>query len=337
MDRRTFLAGAAALLAAPLAAEAQPAGKVQQSGQLRRVGFLALGSRPPTPDPVVEAIDQGLRDYGYVEGQNLIVERRWAYGDRGRLPSLAAELVRSRVEVILVAGPPPIEAVRQATTTIPIVMAAGSADPVAEGLAASIARPGGNITGVTYAVSPERFGKQLELLKSASIRLSRVAVLWDLDLDLFRRVWATPLREAAQALALQVQEPIQVHDEQQLPQAFATMQESRADAVLVATGGPLYGARALVGTLAVKHRLPTMAAFKEFPNAGGLMSYGPDLPDLYRKAAGYVGKILNGARPGDLPIEQPTKYELVINLKTAKALGLTIPPLLLARADQVIE
>jgi ABC-type uncharacterized transport system substrate-binding protein len=331
MDRRAFTSGiTVALLAAP-----RPVWS-QQKEKVRRVGVLALGSRPVTPGPGEGALEHGLRDHGYVEGRNLIIEWRYADGDRSRLPRLAGNLVQSGVEVIVVAGPGPIQAARQATSTIPIVMAAGSADPVAEGLAASLARPGGNVTGVTYAVSSERFGKQLELLKAAS-RVSRIAVLWDLDTELFRRVWAAPLREAAQALALEVQEPVQVHAEQGLPQAFRVMQQARAQGVLVATGGPIYSARALVGTLAIEHGLPTMAAFKEFPRAGGLMSYGPDLADLYRKAGGYAAKILNGARPGELPIELPTKYELVINLKTAKALGLTIPPSVLLRADQVIE
>ena len=326
MQRRAFIVGGMAALAAPLATEAQQA----RTG--RRVGMLALGSRPANSNVGTDAIKQGLREHGYVEGQNLIVERRWADGDRVRLPSLAADLVRSGVEVILVAGPGPIQAAREATNTIPIVMAAGSADPVAEGLAVSLARPGGNVTGVTYAASAERFAKQLELLKTASGKISRISVLWDLDVELFRRVWATPLRDAAQALGLEIQGPIQSQNASELSQAFTVIQQARAQALLVATGGPIYGVRDRVATLAMQHGLPTMAAFKEFPSAGGLMSYGPDLGDLYRKAAGYVAKILNGARPGELPIEQPTKFELVINLKTAKALALTIPPSLLARA-----
>ena len=331
MDRRAFIAGCIAAVGAPLPAAPQQAEKA------RRVGLLSLGSQPAIPGPADEGIDEGFREYGYIRGKNLILDGRWAGGDRGRLPQLADELVRSGVEVILVAGPGPIEAARRATSTIPLVMAAGSADPVGEGLAISLARPGGNVTGVTYAVSPERFAKQLELLKAAAPRVSRIAVLWDLDAGHFHRVWAAPLRHAAQALGLDVHGPVEAHDEQRLLGAFSAMQQVGAEAVLVATGGPLYGARARVGALAIQYGFATMAAFKEFPNAGGLMSYGPNLPDLYRKAAGYVAKILNGARPGEMPIEQPTKYELVINLGTAKALGLTIPPSLLLRADQVIE
>jgi putative ABC transport system substrate-binding protein len=191
MHRRAFLGAlAGGLLTAPRTVGSQ------QKGKARRVGVLALGSRPAIPGPGEQALQQGLQEHGYVEGRNLIFEWRYADGDRSRLPRLAANLVQSGVEVMIVAGPGPIQAARQATSTIPIVMAAGSADPVAEGLAASLARPGGNVTGVTYAVSPERFAKQLELLKAAS-RVSRIAVLWDLDTELFRRVWAAPLREAA--------------------------------------------------------------------------------------------------------------------------------------------
>jgi putative ABC transport system substrate-binding protein len=325
------LGGAVALLAAPLAAEAQQPGKVV------RVGLLALGSLPAGSDVGEQAIVQGLKEHGYIEGQNLILERRFVEGEASRLPQLAAELVQIPVDVILVAGPGPIQAAKRATTTIPIVMAAGSVDPVAEGLVASLARPGGNITGLTYAASTERFGKQLELLKMAATRASRIAVLWDLPLDMFRRTWADPMHGAAQLLGLEVQEPVLVNAPQSLQRAFDMMHKQKVHAVLVATGGIIFGIRREVGKLAVQYGLPTMAAFKEFPQAGGLMSYGPDLPDIYRKAGGYVGRILRGARPADLPVEQPTKFELVINLKTAKALGLTIPPSLLARADQVIE
>ena len=237
----------------------------------------------------------------------------------------------------MIFGPQPLEAARKATKTIPLVMIASSSDPVAEGVALSLARPGGNITGLTYAVSSDRFGKQLELLKSAVGRIARVAVLWDLDLEMFRRFWAAPLADAGRMLGLEVQEPVRVTDAQGLPAAFALMKQRRADAILVATGGPLNAARARVGEFAIQYRLPTIAAFKALPRAGLLMSYGPDLPDIHRRAAGYVDRILKGARPGDLPIELPTKYELVINLKTAKALELTIPQTLLQRADEVIQ
>jgi len=185
--------------------------------------------------------------------------------------------------------------------------------------------------------SPERFGKQLELLKEAVGRVSRVAVLWDLDMVLFRQQWATPLGEAARRLGLHLQGPVQVREPGQLDAAFAAMIEQRAEAIFVVMGGAAYQHRARVAELAMYSRLPTVAAFKEFPEAGGLMSYGPNLPDIYRRGARYVDKILKGAKPADLPVEQPTKFELVINMKTAKALGLTIPQSLLLRADQVIE
>jgi putative ABC transport system substrate-binding protein len=322
---------ALALLTAPLAAAAQPAGRVY------RVGFLATDSRPAVPPPSLSAFLDGLRELGYVERQNLVIEWRFAEGDFARLPALAADLVRGPVDVIAVAGPGPIRAAKEASTSIPIVMLAGSSDPVAEGLVASLARPGGNITGLTYAVSPERFGKQLALLKEAVGRVARVAVLWDLDLTFFRERWATPLGEAARRLGLDLHGPVQVREPGELAAAFAAIVGQRAEAIFIATGGPLYQHRARVAELAIRHRLATVAAFKEFPQAGGLMSYGPDLPDIYRQGARYVDRILKGARPADLPVEQPTKFDLVVNLRTAKALGLAIPPLVLAQATELVE
>jgi putative ABC transport system substrate-binding protein len=314
-----------------LAAEVQPAVKVH------RVGFLATGARPPGPVPSLEAFENELRQRGYLERQNLVIEWRFAGGAFARLPELAADLVHSNVHVIVVAGPGPIQAAKAATTTIPIVMLAGSSDPVAEGLVASLARPGGNITGLTYAVSPERFGKQLELLKEAVGRLTHVVVLWDLEIELFRRQWATPLGEGARRLGLQIHGPVPVREPGQLDNAFAAMIEQKAEAILVVMGGPLYQHRARVAELAIRNRLPTIAAFKEFPQAGGFMSYGPDLPNIYRRGAAYVDKILRGAKPADLPVEQPTKYELILNLKTSRALGLMLPSALMLRADHVIE
>ncbi|HXH81729.1 MAG TPA: ABC transporter substrate-binding protein [Candidatus Tectomicrobia bacterium] len=330
MDRRTLIVGG---LTSAVTRVAGAEGQDRKTA--RRVGILTLG-RFQGSGPG-EGFRQGFVEHGYVEGRNLIVDIRAAHGDHGRLPGLAAELVRSGVEVMLVVGPAPIHAARQATATVPIVMAASSADPVSEGLVASLSRPGGNITGLTYAVSADRFGKQLELLKAAAPRASRIAVLWDLSMDHFRQVWAAPLRQAAEALRFETHEPVRVHGEQALPGAFAAIQKMGAHAVLVATGGVIFEARARVGALAIQHGFPTMAAFKEFPSAGGLMSYGPDLRDLYRRAARYVARILNGARPGDLPIEQPTKYELIINLRTARTLGLTVPASLILQADQTLE
>jgi putative ABC transport system substrate-binding protein len=314
-----------------------PTGRAQPTAKVHRVGFLSAGAKPSTPLPSLEAFENGLRDLGYVERQNLVIEWRFAGGAFSRLPDLAADLVRSGVDVIVVAGPGPIQAARAASTTVPIVMLAGSGDPVAEGLVASLARPGGNITGLTYAVSPERFGKQLELLGEAVGRLSRVTVLWDLDMDVYRRQWATPLSDAARRLGLQLQGPVQVRGPDQLDAAFAEMVAQKAEAVLIVMGGPAYQHRGRVAELAIRNRLPAVAAFKEFPQAGGLMSYGPDLPEVYRRGAAYVDRILRGAKPGDLPVEQPTKYELVVNLNTAKALGFVVPPSILARADHLIQ
>jgi putative ABC transport system substrate-binding protein len=239
--------------------------------------------------------------------------------------------------VIVVTGPDPIPAAKAATSKIPIVMIAGSSDPVGDGLIASFARPGGNITGLTYAASSERFGKQLELLREAVGQVSRVGVLWDLDIEYFRRAWAPALQHAGDQLGLQVEGPFVVRDNHDFESAFAAMSQQHMEAILVATGGTAYLGRARLAELAIRDRLPTIAAFREFPQAGHLMSYGPDFLDVYHRAAAYVHKILKGDKPGELPVEQPTKYLLVLNLKTAKALGVTIPPSLLARADEVIE
>jgi putative ABC transport system substrate-binding protein len=331
VDRRVFVRDVVyTFLAAPLVAAAQPANRV------KRVGFLAP-VRSDVRSSLNEAFALGLRELGHVDGQNVIVEWRYGDGTQQRLTALAAELVRIPVDVIVVAGPIPLRAAREATATIPIVMAASSADPVGDGVAASLARPGGNITGLTYAVTTERFGKQLEMLKEIAPAASRIAVWWDLDLAQFRQSWATPLDVAARNLGLQVLEPFQVLDEATIDPAFASMNQQRADAVLVAIGGPTHRYRARVAATALAHRLPTMSAFKQFTEDGGLVSYGPSFPDIYRRAASYVDRILKGAKPGELPIELPSKYELVINLATARALGLTVPQSLLVRADEVIQ
>ena len=331
MDRRTFLSGVAlSAFASPLAAQATLKSKTA------RIGVLAL-RLPDASNPLWEALLQGLRDRGYVEGRNLSIEFPNANGREDSLPKLVADLVRSQVDLIVIQGPAPLEAARNATKTIPLVMVASSSDPVAEGVAASLARPGGNITGLTYAVSSDRFKKQLELLKSAAARVTRVAVLWDFDVEIFRRFWAPALADAGRILGLNIQEPVRVRDAQELPAAFTLIKQQRADAILVASGGPIFPARAQVAEIALQHRLPAITAFKELTHAGLLMSYGPDFPDINRRAAGYVDRILKGAKPGDLPIELPTKYELAINLKTAKTLGLTIPQSLLLRADEVIQ
>jgi len=279
----------------------------------------------------------GLSELGYVEGKNLTLEARFAAGDLDRLPLLAAELAAMNVDVIVVIGPAPMRAAKSAAQGIPIVMVAGSSDPVAEGLIASFARPSGNITGLTYAVSSERFGKQLEILKEAIGSFSRVAVLWDADPELFRRSWAPALEAAARQLEFQIEAPFLVRKLDDFESAFTAMAERQVEAVVVTASSIIYENRERVAEIALQRRLPTMAAFREFPASGILMSYGPNLPSIFRRAAAFIDKIVKGTPPGDIPVEQPTKYDLVINLRTAKALGLTIPGTVIARADEVIE
>jgi putative ABC transport system substrate-binding protein len=323
MKRRTFLALVpGSLLAAPLAVEARPAGKVP------RIGIL--GS---TPTPSWEAFRQALRELGYVEGRNIVVEHRWLEGAVDRAPAIDSELVNLKVDVIVAVSVPVIRAAQQAISTIPIVMAA-SFDAVDTGLVASLARPGGNTTGLTL-LSTAVVAKRLELLREAVPEVSHLAVL------LGPPAPADPLflREAevgAQAMRMRLQ-ILRAADPTDVERAFAAMSKGRANALLMSEHPFLFTPRARVAELAAKHRLPTMVSFREFVERGALMSYGANLADLYGRAAAYVDKILKGARPADLPVEQPTKFELVINLKTAKALGLTIPPSLLQRADQVIE
>jgi putative tryptophan/tyrosine transport system substrate-binding protein len=310
--------------------------RAQQTGGLHRIGVLGAGYNTAGA-PTWIAFEEALRQLGYIEGSNIIFERRFGEGQHDRLPALAAELASMNVDVIVVLGPTPVPAAKTATSTIPIVMIAGSSDPIGEGLIASFARPGGNITGLTYAASAERFGKQLALLKETIGRVTRVGVLWDVDIEHFRRAWAPALQQAADQLAVQIEGPFLVGDERDFEPAFAAMFQQRVEAALVSAAGVAFERRARVSELALQNRLPIMAAFRQFPQAGSLMSYGPDFIDVYRRAATYVHKILKGERPAELPVEQPTKYELVINLKTAKLLGLTIPNSLLASADEVIE
>src|SRR5262245_50178974 len=322
MDRRTFLVGAVTLLGVPLPVEAQSAGKAY------RIGILRPGS---PPDPFVEAFRQGLRELGYDEGRNLSIEYRWAEGRDDRLPGLAADLVRLKVDVI-VAGVGAVEAVRRITATIPIVMPV-STDPVRAGLVRSLARPGGNITGVT-TLSGELSGNWLQLLKETVPQISRVAVFWDPAGDPGQ---VQTSEAAAQSLGVRLH-VLKVGRVGVFESAFAEVRTHEAGALIV-VGSPLfYVHRARLVELAAMHRMPTIYAQREFVvGAGGLMSYGADYHHLFRRAATYVDKILKGAKPADLPIEQPTKFELVINLKTAKALGLTILPSVLARADEIIQ
>jgi len=307
--------------------------EAQQPTKIPRIGVLAAAT-PATAAHLVEAFKQGLHEHGYVEGQNVVLELRFGEGKAEQFPILAAELVRLKVDVILALTNPVIDAVRQATQTIPIVMPAAS-DPVGAGFVASLARPSGNITGLT-GYSPELNGKRLELLKEAFPKLSRVALLLSPNfpgstLDL------KETQSAARSLGLRIQ-PLEVRDDFDIDRSFKAMIKERADALTMFPGHPvLFVNRKKIVELAANHRLPAMYSLIEFVDAGGLMFYGPDLLAGYRRAADYVDKLLKGAKPADLPVEQPTKFEFVINLKASRRIGLTIPPNVLARADKVIR
>jgi putative ABC transport system substrate-binding protein len=329
MDRRDTVLALLALGAAPLAAEAQQAAKVA------RIGYLSpnLASSPHLRDAFV----QGLRDLGYVEGRNVVIEYRDAEAKLERLPALAAELVALKVDVIFVGGGTRVTlAAMQATKTIPIVFT-GVGDPVESGLVTSLARPGGNVTGLS-SLGPELVGKRLELLKQAVPGVDRVAVLWlpgalgeRTDKDML-----TGADVAARALGVRLQF-VEARGPDEFARAFSDMSSARAGALTVLPSNRFLREHRRLVDLAAENRLPAVYTSREFVDAGGLMSYGANSVDLHRRAATYVDKILKGAKPGDLPVEQPRKFELVINLKAAKALGLTIPPSLLQRADQVIE
>jgi putative ABC transport system substrate-binding protein len=329
LDRRAFLGTlAGGLLALPLAAEAQQAAKIP------RIGFLALNVAPNPHLP--EAFRQGLRDLGYVEGRNLVIEYRDAEGKPERLPALAAELVALKVDVILAGGTSQALAAKQATKTLPIVFAQAG-DPVASGLVTSLARPGGNVTGLSNLTS-DLVGKHLELLKQAVPGVGRVAVLWRAG-ELGERTERDMLKGAevaGRALGVRLQF-VEVRGPADLDRAFSDMITARAGALTVLGSALFATERRRLVDLVAKNRLPAVYPWREFVDAGGLMGYGANFADLYRRAATYVDKILKGAKPADLPVEQPTKFELVINLKTAKALGLTIPQSLLGRADEVIQ
>src|SRR5262245_22180290 len=326
----TIGAIALGLVVAPLAAEAQPATKIV------RLGLLELDRAAEEPRSR-EAFFQGLRDLGYAEGRNLVIEYRDAEGRVDRFPALATELVALKVDVIVTAGGTlAAQAAKRATTTLPIVFTAVG-DPVAEGLVTSLARPGGNLTGLS-AVFSELVSKWLELLKQAVPGVSRVAILLKPD-ALPERAKANRLNAvdaAARALRVRLQ-VVEARGPEEFDRAFSDMAQARAEA-LVVWATPVFNLeRRRLVDLAAKNRLPAVYSFRTYVNAGGLMSYGPDRSDMFRRAATYVDKILKGAKPGDLPVEQPTKFELVINLKAATALGLTIPPSLLQRADEVIR
>ena len=324
-DRRRFVTGLGLLLASPVVAHTQPVGK------LPRVGYLFYGS--PGPSPEIEAFRQGLRELGYIEGHSIAVEYRFASGQVERYPELAAELVRLKVDVIVASATPQALAAKQATRSIPIVFVL-VADAVGAGLITNFARPGGNITGLTSS-SAELGGKRLELLKQMVPKASRVAVLYN-PTDRSNVLILEQLQESAPTLGLILQ-PLEVRKPREFEGAFVAMTRERAHAMFVPAGALTFEHRKVLVDLAAKHRIPAMWGHRSFVDAGGLMSYAVNLYDQNRQAAVFVDKILKGAKPGDLPVEQPTKLELVINLRPAKALGLTIPPSLLVRADQVIE
>jgi putative ABC transport system substrate-binding protein len=329
MRRREFMGligGAAATW--PLGARAQ-----QPARWVYRIGYLASASREQTLRNV-KAFEAGLRSLGYRVGENVVIEYRFADGDVGRLAALAAEVVGLGVDVIVSGTNATTVAAMKATRTIPIVMA-NSAEPVSAGLVASLARPGGNITGFSSEPGDEINGKRLEFLKDTLPNLSRVGILWNPDFPPNQDRLAS-LREAAKALGLTLV-PAEARGSDILEQAFATMVSERAQVLIVLSDGVLFNHRGLIGVMAIRHRLPAISAVREYAEAGFLLSYGTDLPDQFRRSATLIDKILKGTKPGDLPVERPTKYELVINLQTAKALGVNMPPALLTRADVVIE
>jgi putative tryptophan/tyrosine transport system substrate-binding protein len=317
------------LLAMVLGAMAQPTAKVP------RIGRLNANSPPAGPDPLLEAFRQGLHDLGYDEGQNILIESRYAEGQEDRLPALAAELVRLPVDVLVAAGTNAIQAAQHATTTIPIVMAV-AVDPVAQGFVASLARPGGNITGLT-SLQQDLPGKELELLTALVPTASRVAVLMN-PANTGNVLQVRTVQRAAQAAGVQLH-VLEARRPEDLPHVFAALAHKGVHALLILTDAVLLNtSRAdVLAALALQSRIPAMYGWRRFAEAGGLMSYGSSSRGLHYRAATYVDKLLKGAKPAELPVEQPTTFELVINLKTAQALGLTISPTLLFQADEVIR
>jgi putative tryptophan/tyrosine transport system substrate-binding protein len=318
---------AVSILAVPLGADAQPARKVH------RIGYLG-GTSPISAARSIEAFREGLRELGWIEGQNIVIDYRFAEGRFDRLPDLAAELVRLKVDVIAAGATPPPVAAKNATGVIPIVMIMAG-DPVGVGLVASLARPGGNVTGISYSVGVENVIKALELLKEAVPKARLVAVLSNPANQAHAHV-VRDVKVAALSLGVPLQ-LLEARGPHEFDGAFAAMAKERVGALLVAPDGIFLLQRARLADLAAKNQLPSMHGQREYVEAGGLMSYGPSPVAAYRRAASFVDKILKGAKPADLPVEQPTKFELVINLRIAKTLGLTIPPSLQLRADQIIE
>jgi putative ABC transport system substrate-binding protein len=328
IDRRTWLVALLGLLGTPVATTARP------PARLVRIGLLGGSTRTSREaSHIWAAFSEGLQQLGYVEGRNMLIEGRFYGDDVHRLPSLAAELVRLPVDVIVAGASPAPEAARRATSTIPIVMA-NHPDPVGTGLVASLAKPGANVTGLSL-LSPDLRVKQLQLLKEMVPRLTSVAVLSNPATPLHRRD-VTELEAGAQPLKVRV-EVVEASAASEFTEAFSVMVAKKVGALIILAGSTFFTHAPRLAELAARNRLPSTYAFREYAEAGGLMSYGADLRDNFRRAAGYVDRILNGAPPGDLPIEQPTRFELVINLRAAKALGLSIPHTVLARADRIIE
>ena len=330
MDRRAFITvvGGASILAVPLAADAQQAGKVP------RLGFLSLTSPSDRP-PLLDAFRQRLRELGWVEGQNIVIDYRYAQDRVDRLPDLAAELVRLKVDLIVAsAGTQAATAAKNATETIPIVMIYVR-DPVGTGLIASLARPGGNVTGVSGSAGLEMFAKQLELLKETVPKIRRVAILSNPD-NAYHQLAIREVNVAARSLGVELQ-LLEARGPNEFDGAFAAMAKERVGALFVMSDAIFSSHQTRLVDLAARSRLPAAYGIREYVEAGGLMSYGPSFLDLFRRSTTFVDKILKGAKPADLPVEQPTKFELVINLKAAKVLGFEVPPLLIARADELIE
>ena len=332
IDRRAFIAGAIALSTPPLAAEAQQAGKVYRVGLVFTTAPVSQMIGPDPAHPLVRAFLDQLRALGYVQGRNLVFEPRSAEGKFERFGEILEGLVSLKVDVLVVNGNAMTRRAKEATSAVPIVMVFVN-DPVTDGLVASLARPGGNVTGVTASAGPELEGKRVELLKEALPKIRRVAFLGT------KPDWEDPFGKSTQAAAraLRVTLLHAEHTPDDYADAFARIVRERPDALLVPNTTSNFARRRLIVDFATKSRLPGMYYVRDFTEAGGLMSYGPDFRDQFRRVAVYVDRILKGAKPGDLPVEQPTKFELVINLKTAKALGLTIPQSLLQRADEVIH
>jgi putative ABC transport system substrate-binding protein len=318
------------LLVVPLAGEAQ-------QPKVARIGFLVTGVlESPELRPMLDAFRQGLREHRYVEGENIVIEYRSAGGKLERFPALASELIQLKVDLIVAGSNPAARAAQQATTVIPIVTPVMS-DPLGDGLVASLARPGGNVTGLTF-LGPELVVKRLELLKRTLPRVTRVAALWHPGAYAERStgIMLQETEAAARTLGVQLQR-VEVRGPDELDRAFSTMTRERAEAVTIFPSTMLFNERRRLINLAASHRLPAMYGAREFVELGGLIAYGASIPDLFRRSAAHVDKILKGAKPAELPVEQPTKFEFAVNLKTARALGLAIPHSVLLQADQVLE